>query len=66
MRLIEQEGLNLVVSHVEICLMGEWLPVCSRQWDNFDATVVCRQFEQNTPCELKRLTESCILFPLFC
>lgn len=39
MRFVEQVGLN----HVEICHASMWVPVCQNQWDNFDATVVCRQ-----------------------
>ena len=38
-RFLEQDGFNLV----EICQESLYLPVCHEEWDNFDATVVCRQ-----------------------
>ena len=28
---------------VELCVGGKWGAVCNEEWDNFDATVVCRQ-----------------------
>ena len=31
---------------VEVCIEGAWAPVCSRGWDEADATVVCRQLNR--------------------
>ena len=28
---------------VEICVFGYWGTICDNQWDNIDASVVCRQ-----------------------
>ena len=36
-------GRNNLEGRVEVCLREQWGTVCNDDWDNRDATVVCRQ-----------------------
>ncbi len=36
-------GPNAHEGHVEMYLLGHWVPACFRYWDLVDATIVCRQ-----------------------
>lgn len=38
-RLSDGEGPN--GGRVEVCLYGQWGPVCPTAWDTYDAAVVC-------------------------
>ena len=38
-----QDGESRLDGRVEICMEGIWGTICDNQWDNSDATVVCRQ-----------------------
>ena len=37
------DGATPLEGRVEICLGGRWGTVCDDEWDNVDASVVCRQ-----------------------
>lgn len=37
----DKDGLR--AGRVEVCLDGQFVAVCNAQWDNADASVVCRQ-----------------------
>ena len=38
-------GASNSEGRVEICLNDEWGTVCDRNWDDDDASVVCRQLK---------------------
>ena len=38
-----QDGTASSNGRVELCLNGIWGSVCSSQWDDTDASVVCRE-----------------------
>lgn len=44
-----QGGSNIYEGRVEICFGGRFGTVCDDQWDNLDASVVCRElgFSEN-------------------
>lgn len=51
MRLFQAEGEQIEnVGRVEFCSSGQWYLVCYDNWDNNDATVVCRQLGYNVKC----------------
>lgn len=39
----DKDGLR--AGRVEVCLGGSFIGVCDKQWNNYDAAVVCRQLE---------------------
>ena len=43
-----QGGLDPSNGRVEVCQFGMWVAVCSDEWDDIDASVVCRQLEHDT------------------
>ena len=40
-----QDGTDLFNGRVEFCRYRTWGTICTDQWDDNDATVVCRQLE---------------------
>ena len=42
-----QGGETTTEGNVEVCNDGVWKEVCDNQWDNRDATVVCRQLNHS-------------------
>ena len=53
MRLVQSEGDTENKGRVEYCNSGRWGMVCSDDnWDNNDATVICRQLGYNVESKL--------------
>ena len=53
MRLVQLEGDTENEGRVEFCGSGRWGMVCSDDnWDNNDATVICRQLGYNVEGKL--------------
>ena len=42
-----QGGSTAEEGRVEICMNGQWSTVCNEQWDNIDASIVCRQLNNS-------------------
>ena len=50
---------------VEVCIDGDWTPVCNEGWDEADARVACRQHlegtvTQGTSALGKETAQSCV------
>ena len=41
-------GTSVAEGRVEVCDESRWLTVCDDNWDDTDATVVCRQLGYST------------------
>ena len=42
-----QDGLQASEGRVELCQNGAWGLTCTTEWDDADASVVCRQLGYN-------------------